>query len=341
MQKKILSLLAVVCLMGSMVSSEAAAQEDTETRRLAQTGMKFLSITVSPRAAAMASAMTAQEMGPTSVFYNPAGMARMSSTGAVSLARSQWVSDVQYSTGAVAFRPFNGSYGTIGAMVRSANYGEFFETIRADNEQGYRNVGSYSPSSLALGVGYARALTDRFSVGGNVKYVRQSLGASTMSVDNGDPVRQENTASTVAYDLGVLYRSGFRSVNFAVAIRNFSREVTYVEENFELPLTFRIGLSMDVLEFAQMGSDNHSLLMSVDAERPRDYSQQIKVGGEYSFNNVLFLRAGYVAPTDFQGVNVGGGINLSFAGIGFSADYAYTQYELIGDVNRVGIQFSF
>lgn len=289
----------------------------------------------------MADAMTAQQMGATSLFYNPAGMAGMSNLGAVSLARVQWISDVEYSTGAVAFRPYNGSYGTIGALVRSANYGDFLETIRADNEQGYRNIGSYSPNALALGLGYARVLTDRFSVGGNVKYVRQSLGASTMRVDGGDPIRQENRVSTMAYDFGVLYRSGFRSLNFAVVARNFSREVTYAEENFELPLTFRIGLSMDLFQFAKMNMENHALFVSVDAERPRDYYQQIKVGGEYAFNDMLFLRAGYVTPTDFRGLSLGGGLNLSFNGIGFSADYAYTQYELVGDVNRVGFQFSF
>ena len=32
------------------------------------------------------------------------------------------------------------------------------------------------PNAYAVGLGYARALSDKFSVGGNVKYVRQDLG---------------------------------------------------------------------------------------------------------------------------------------------------------------------
>src|SRR3712207_8583717 len=60
------------------------------------------------------------------------------------------------------------------------------------------------------------------------------------------------------------------------------------------------------------------------AENPRDYSEQIRLGGEYTFMNTLALRAGYVFPTDEEGFNLGFGdrkstrLNSSHANISYA-----------------------
>ena len=159
--------------------------------------------------------------------------------------------------------------------------------------------------------------------------------------DSGSPVKQDFSAGTIAVDFGTIYRTGFKSLNFAFSTRNFSREVTYAEESFELPLTFGIGVSMDMMDFTSYDSDGHSFILSIEGERPRDYNEQVKVGGEYLFMNTFSLRAGYVYPTDEQGINLGAGLQQEFNDLSFGFDYAYTNFGVFGAVNRFALQFGF
>ena len=335
--------VALILLTSAAAQDVLGQDRTTERKRLAQTGMKFLSVSVHARAAALADAMTAQEASSVAMFYNPAGMARMDRTFDVALGQTQWLAGTRYDMASAAFRPANGSYGVFGLSVVAVDYGKnFLGTIRADNEKGFIDLGGYAPSAMAVGLGYARALTDRFSVGANLKYARQSLGESTLGfTEGGDMIQEDFAKGTVAVDFGVLLRTGLRSLNFAVSARNFSRELTYAEENFELPLTFRMGVSADVLDFAGFESSTHTVMLALEAERPRDFSEQVRVGMEYAFMNMLALRAGYVYPTDEQGLNLGAGVQTDLGGIALGADYAYTQFGAFGSVNRLAIQFGF
>lgn len=333
------TILAVLLLVTALWASVVTAQ-DQPRDRLAQTGMKFLSVSVHPRAAAMADAVTAREASSVAMFYNPAGMALMAPGLDVALGRTEWLAGTSYNMASAAYRA--GVYGVFGFSVVSVDYGDYFlGTIRADNEKGYIDLGQFAPSALSAGLGYARSLSDRFAVGANVKYVRQSLGESTMSVGADGPERQAFSKATMAIDFGVLYQTGFRSLTFAFGARNFSSELTYAEENFELPLSFRMGVSVDAVDFTRLDPQVHALRIGLDAERPRDYAEQVKIGGEYEFMHTLALRAGYVFPTDEQGVNLGAGLKTHLDRVRLGIDYAYTQFGAFGNVNRLAVQFGF
>lgn len=352
--RRFVALVMLVSLCVAVQVPAVQAQEEgggggvdliEDRTKLAQTGMQFLSVSLDPRAAAMGSALTAaQRGGAVNMFYNPAGMRFMESGVDLRLGQNRWIGDIRYNYGGVAYRPAGGAYGTIGVSIRSVNYGDLLGTIRADNKQGFEDTGTFSPSALAVGLGYARTLTDRFSVGANVKYARQSLGPSIMRLESagdlGSAVTQDNTQGTVAVDFGVIYRTGFRSLNFAASIRNFSRELTYAEESFELPLTFRIGTSMDVMDVVAQGSEMHSLLLSVEAMHPRDNVEQVAVGGEYMFMETIALRAGYRGPRAEEGMSLGGGLRHSLGDLGFGFDYAYQAYGIFNNVHRLAINLN-
>jgi hypothetical protein len=92
----------------------------------------------------------------------------------------------------------------------------------------------------------------------------------------------------------------------------------------------------------------HSLLLSIDAQRPRDYSEMITLGTEYSFLRTFMVRAGYaflvegdIRGTDQQGISLGAGVRQSVGGVGFGADYAYTQFGVFSEVHRIALQLSF
>lgn len=337
----------LICLMliGGFLTPDVQAQDLVEDRtKVAQTGMQFLSVSLDPRAASMADAVTATSSGSISMFYNPAHMGYQQRSVDVSVGQNRWITDIMYNYGTASFRPSNGAYGTFGVSVLSVDYGEMLGTIRyGGNEKGYLDTGDIGMSAMSAGIGYARALSNQFSVGGNVKYVRQSLGTAVMDLNEGGTgagAEQDLQKGTAAFDFGILYRTGFRSLNFAVNIRNFAGELRYAQTSFELPLTFRIGLSVDMMDFTSANQDMHSFLLSVDASHPRAYTEQIKVGGEYKFMDLLSLRAGYIYPTDDQGLNLGVGLHQTFGDMRIGADYGYSQYTLLGNVHRIGVNLS-
>ena len=307
----------------------------------AQAGMKFLSVANSARVSGMGEAVTALEGKSVSMFFNPAGMARQSNLVDITLGQTQFIADINYMYGSASFAPFDGNYGVIGFSLTSVDYGELNRTIRKGAD-GYEDLGTFSPTAVSMGVGYAKALSDKFSVGGNVKYVRQSLGDHVTSLGANGGLKYENFETDVfAFDFGIIYKTGFESLNFGMSIRNFSEEIKYIEESFQLPLTFKIGFSMDVTDFIDVKKEDHSLLVAIDASHPRDYEEQLNIGLEYTLLNSISFRAGYITPTDEQGFNAGIGIKQSLMGLSFGFDYAYTDFGVFDNLHRFTVSFSY
>ncbi len=332
--------LLVLLVLAAGLVAPLKAQQD----KRAQTGMKFLSMSIDARAAALGSAVTAVDGTYASLFYNPAGLAAQQNWMTAGASQVQFIADINYNMAALNLAPWGGRYGVVGVSLMHVDYGSMQETIRDNTDQGYQDLGTFSPSAYSLGLGYARALTDRFSIGGHVKYVAQDLGNPVDERGDGDAlIRAEAREGQLAYDFGMMYRTGFRSLNFAVTARNFSPEVTFVEESFELPLELRIGVAMDLVDLTSLDQNMHSLLLAVDTNKPRDFTEQVSFGAEYGFMKTLYLRAGYSQPSDEQGVSLGVGVQQSLRGVGFGADYAYTDFgafNQFGKVHRLSLRLS-
>jgi len=312
--------------------------------KLAQTGLKFLSVGADARASALGDAITSIEGNSSAMFYNPAGMARLNGSVDATFNMTQWIADINYMHASAAFAPSDGQYGVFGVSIASVDYGEFNRTIRDGGEAGYLDIGTYSPTAMALGVGYAKALSDKFSVGGNVRYVYQDLSdGHIVGLTDVEGVYKEESfdINVFAFDFGVLYKTGFKSLNFGMSLRNFSQEIEYIEESFQLPLTFKIGLSMNLFDLTDLPSDEHSFNFSIDADHPRDFKEQVHIGGEYTFYNILSLRLGYTSPTDEQGINAGVGLKHGLAGINLGVDYAYLDFGVFENVHRFSINISY
>jgi len=335
MRQRTLSHILVVCLAVLLVAPSLFAQQLEDPDKRAQSGFKFLTVTTDAHAAGMGNAMTAQEMNSSAMFANPATMAWMPAQFSVGVGQTQWIADVTYNAGSAAYNTPVGVFGLMGVMVE---YGDFEETVRYNNEAGYLDLGTYSPKASVFGVGYSRGVTDRFAVGAVIKYATQDLGEATLSLDGETPEKKAYKKNVVVYDFGVVYHTGFESLTLAMVARNFSRELEYAEENFELPLSFRVGLSMNLVDLTSLNPNQHSLLLSIDTERPRDYYEQIKIGAEYTFMNMLAVRAGYVTPHDEAGLSAGFGIKDL---MGLSVDYAYSDFGIFGAVNRFSVKYQF
>ena len=341
----LLAALTMVLVPSSFAQVEEGF-DDVTTEKIAQTGMKFLTTSLDARSTALGGAVTADESmaNSTAMFYNPAGMARMNGTFHIGGSNVSFIEDITYNALSVAFQPQDGNYGVFGFTWMALDYGDIERTARADTDAGFVRLGTFSPTAMAVGLAYARSFTDRFSVGAHVKIATQDLGSQPESIDDGgSPVNRDFKESTVAVDFGVLYNTGFRSLTLGMSARNFSQEVTYVNESFELPLTFQIGLAMDLVDFTSMDPNVHSIQFAVDAQRPRDFQEHVKVGVEYSFMDILSLRGG-VAEAFVQdqerGISLGAGLNFNISEtMSATFDYSYTDFGVFDAVNRLSLSF--
>ena len=322
------------------------ADTEVETQKRAQTGMKFLSMSVNARASAIGSALTAEMEGSSiSMFYNPASMGFMPGKLHAAAGNLGFIADINYNQASIAFRPTGGNFGVVGVSFVNVDYGDFMGTKRANNEQGFEDTGAYSPTAMAVGLGYARSFSDRFAAGANIKLAFQDLGsdfATSQTFDSGEILTTEGYSNnTPAFDFGIVYATGFRSLIIGMSARNFAQELTYVRERFELPLTFQIGMQMNLLDFAGMlNPDTHTLNLHVDAQRPRDFSEHVRFGLEYSFSDIVYLRGGFeqASVSEEQGFSAGAGLRYSLSNLNVGVDYAYTDFGVFESLNRIAVQ---
>ena len=331
--KKLIILTVVLALGFSLYSAE--------NKKLAQTSFQFLGVVSDARAAAMAEAMTSLEIGSSALFFNPAGMANMTGFVDITASDNQWIADIRHNTFSLALSPANGEYGVVGFSVQTVDYGDFYGTrVNKGTELGYDDTGIFQLSAMAIGVGYAKRLTDRFSVGGQVRWVKQDLGESVIPVVTADLDTVEglsdNVLEPLAFDFGTQFKTGFKSLVFGMSVRNFSKEIKYVEEGFQLPLVFNLGISMDVMDFMESSPIEQSLIVSIDASHHRDHPEQIKIGLDYTLMHMLSLRGGYVSSNDEDGISFGVGVR--YFGVGL--DYAYTPFGVFDKVQRMSARFS-
>lgn len=337
MKRFIIKCLAAIIIIGLHISLSYSQQD-----KLAQTGFNFLSVSSDARAGAMGDAMNSISEYSGALSHNPATMADMPNLLNINASVNSFIADIKYLSMNAIISPYSGNYGVLGISFQSVDYGDVLGTMVWSNSDGYIDTGILDPKALAIGIGYAIKISDFFSVGGQVKYAYQSLGESTVPAGNGTTTKR-NVANTVAFDFGTNFKTGIKSLAFGMSVRNFSKEVTFEQEQFELPLLFTVGISANVLDFFEIPSSQQSFIVSCDATHPRSHPEQLKIGAEYQFMKLIALRGGYITGEDEDGITFGLGVTSSGLGISsanFAVDYAYTPYGVFDYVQRITISFS-
>lgn len=343
MKNNIVNIFVGILIFAFGVNSNSFAQDN---QKLAQTGFQFLSVGTDARSAALGEAFTTYDGTAIAMFHNPAGLSRLKSTTDVSISQMTWIADINYYSGAVALNL--DSYGVLGISFKYVDYGEFLWTqVDPNSEKGYTDIEGFGmPTSYMAGISYAKDLSDKFAVGGTIKYANQNLGSSYVPVksikleDGTDSTVvgiEEYNKGVIAFDFGTIYKTGFKSLAFGMSIRNFSSEQKYEKESFQLPLVFRIGISMDMLDFFDSINDVNKFNISIDAVHPRSFPEYLSIGGEYVFSDLLYLRLGYITSQSDYSYSLGAGI--THFGVSFS--YAYTPFDTFNDVNRFAVGFAF
>lgn len=319
-----------------VLASSGLAFSQVSLKKVGQSTMNFQLVSISPEASGMGEAYTAVGTGADAIFYNPAAMAEMNSTFSVSLDYTQWIADINYYAGAIAWNLKN--YGAVGLSLLSVDYGTIYGTS-INPLGGYidngpiSNVGAYS-----IGLTYAKYINTQFLVGGSVRYVGQNLGDNTF--DNG--VSMKNDASTLAFDLGVKYYTLWNGFRFGMSFRNFSTDVTRNVFAEQLPVAFTMGAAINLLDFFQKSEDKGTALtFAADFLHTENYSERFNLGLEYKFLGMLALRGGYQTNRDLQSWSAGVGVNTTIEGNAVQVNYSYSRMQIFSGVNRFSLIMSF
>lgn len=332
-------------ILGSVCAACVVYQGSAQTKLTAQSTAKFLNIGVGARAAGMGDSFINNGDDIAVVFWNPAGIARLTGTRAM-VDVNYWISDIKQVSFA-ASHDF-GDFGVIGASFVTMDYGDIYGTaidIVAANSGSFEYVetGQVKVSNYAIGLTYARAISTQFSVGGQARFVYIGLGSNDIIL-NERPETVDNTLKTFAVDLGTRFDTGFKDLTFSMSLRNFSREVRYphMSQGYYLPLVFTLGLSIDAWKVLGPESTEHSLVLSLNGIHPMDYSEKANIGAEYSFTNQLFLRAGYKINYSIEDVSLGVGVRTTIQdNIILHFDYAYSSMEYFSGVHRLTLSTAF
>lgn len=212
--------------------------------------------------------------------------------------------------------------------------------------------------AVSVGAGYARNITDRLALGFMGKFAQEGIDFANVDY--------------FAADIGATFETGVYGVRLSMAVTNIGAtsrfegpaihaqiednhrvfddrilgsdlNVRYATDPLELPTTFRFGIRAPLLGDATavlggVGSP-HSLDILTEINDGFDTAIESRWGLEYSFQDMVFLRAGKLfqnenrSPWDFtDGMAAGAGVQLPLWGKMFGVDYAYTSMGILENV---------
>lgn len=304
-------------------------------KTVATTGFTFLEIPATARYSALGEVgLTLSNAGAEALFTNPAMLAFSTGKHFALISFGNYLAQTQQE--AAGYAVDFGNFGFLGVSIYRLDEGTMVRTVNADPNNpggGYRVIGSFSASDVAIGLSYIRRLTDHFSFGGTIKYVQEGIA--------------EFKASNELLDFGMVYFTGFKSLRIAGSIQNLGVNArfngplesggTLTGDNFSMPVTFRLGAAMELL--GDYDSPTRFTLL-FEGLHPSDYSERINVGAEYWYLNIIALRGGYKFNYDEQGLTLGIGFNGVSLTVPGELDVSYTAYGRLGYVVRLSIQMS-
>ena len=312
--KKVL-IVAVLCAMAPQ-----AAEAAKSFPKVATIGGQFLKIGIGARATGMGSSFVAVADDASAVFWNPAGVSRLSGSIAT-VNHAVWPTDISLTQAAyifnVGFMP-----GMFAVQARSLYLSDMERTTvyHPDGDGTFFDAGD-----TAFGLTYSRSLTDKFSAGVTANFVHSGL--------------DDISDNVLAFDFGTLYDTGFRSLRIGMAIQNIGGEFVYIDPSrgAKVPTVFRVGASMTMLD-----SGNNSLLLAGEFSHPPDNDERMNVGGEYSFKDFFFLRAGYNINYDTENLAAGLGVKFpSSLSTETRFDYSYVDMSVLGGAHRFSLDIAF
>jgi hypothetical protein len=337
--------LKIILIIFLILSIPAYCQYVTNVSAVGTTAASFLEIEVGSRAIGMGGAFVAVADDASAIYWNPAGLSRLEKSE-LTFTHTEWLIDINFDfTGGILSL---GSNGIVGLSITALSMPDMeVRTVEEPEGTGER----FSVGSMALGLTYARNLTDRFSIGFNTKYIQEKIW--------------HMTATSFAVDFGTLFITHFKDMRLGMTISNFGTDMTLsgrdvlvyhdidpsimgnnelteaglITDKWPLPLIYRVGLAMDVIKF-----NKNRLTLAIDAVHPNNNTEYLSFGAEFVLNNLLFLRGGYSSlgkRASEEGLQFGAGFKGNIGMISLKVDYAFAEFGRLGNIQRVTLGMEF
>ncbi len=263
---------------------------------------EWMSSWTGARTVGMGGANVAWAQEPIGVLWNPAGLSRMSQYE-VQFETTRLYEDVSIHGFSVGVP--GRTLPSFGLSVLSLSSGEF-ERTNDLNE----SLGTFDEGNVAFLFSASKDLTSRFSIGTNLKIVRQTI--------------DEFGGSGFGMDLGVLWNVT-RAIRLGVAVQNIGGPGIKLRDTEEAwPTEYRGGVAVPIL-----GGRG---LISTEIHHVPGPGTTARSGTEYWVHPLMALRFGYEdAPT--------GGFSYRVAP-DMRFDYGVTTHDL-GVTHRLGISYRF
>ncbi|MFA6027234.1 MAG: PorV/PorQ family protein, partial [Ignavibacteriaceae bacterium] len=342
--EKVMKRLAIVLMIISLpISSYCGGFSKVGTA-----AAQFLKISAGARPMGMGETFVAVANDVSTLYWNPAGITNMDKIS-VGASHTQWFAEIFHNYAGMVI-PLSESDGLgISVQSLSTNEQEVTTVEKPDGAGIY-----YSVNNVAIGISYARKLTDLFSVGVTAKYIQEDLF--------------NESANTFALDIGTYLKTGFHNLVIAMCVSNFggnmqlegrdliqladinknisgeyNPDARLKTEPYSLPLNFRVGVSMDLFGGSDpfFSSGEHRWTVALDGNHPNDNVERVNFGSEYSWDETVFARVGYKFNYDVENWTFGGGVKLNLGGQAVSVDYALVDYKDLGKVSRISLELGF
>ena len=305
---------------------------NAQTRNGITIAMPFLLIVPDARAGGMGDIGVSTSADANSLFHNPSKITFASRQVMIGLNYSPWLRNLTNDI-------FIGSASYIRRNSDNAAWGvdfRYFSLGKIDlNEVGpggtIIDLGSINPNEFTLSGTYAMKLSESYSMGVSLRYIRSNLAFTGVSGNDINPINSFGVDVSGYYqseeeNYGTFngrYRLGFN-------IANIGPKVSYVpgEDDF-IPTNLKLGGGFDFIlddynviktsiEFTKLlvptpqpdGSDQDkswiSGIFSSFGDAPGGFSEELKeftyaVGAEYVYNNAFALRSGYFHESQEKG----------------------------------------
>jgi len=335
LQNKIMPLVLILALIAGVAF---AGDGD----RIGTTGGTQVQIPVGGRTLAMNGSDIAFAEGVDALYWNPAGLGRMDGrfNGLFSSAKN--IADISNNYFALAFNM--GSNGALAVSIKATNFGEI--PITTVDDMDGESGATYSPTFSVIGATYGRQLIDRVTVGFTTKLIYESVPRAS--------------ATSIAFDFGIQYDNlmDVKGLGLGLAIRNIGQDMQYngtglltsaIEEGESYDYYYYRTSSEDQLPASlEMGLTymaGKSLLLSAVYQNNNTERDYLRVGGEMSFSDVAFVRAGYAfqlkdvqnpeAGESVYGLTFGGGVKFKISDTNIIVDYVFRPAQNLGNENLI------
>jgi hypothetical protein len=333
----------------ALVSLKISAQTDTQQTGGITTATPFLLIVPDARAGGMGDMGVATTADAFSLFHNPAKIVFSDRQIKTGLTYSPWLRNLTDDI-------FIGSGSYINRFSENSAWGADFKyfslgQIDLTDDRGESN-GTINPNELVATGSYALKLSETFSMGVSLKYIRSNLAFNGTAGNTLQPI------NSFAVDVSGYYQSyeenygnfnGRYRIGFNIA--NIGPKVSYTpgQEDF-IPTNLKFGGGFDFIlddyniisttvEFTKLlvptpqldGSDEDQGwiqgMFSSFGDAPGGFSEELQeftyaLGGEYLYNNAFALRAGYFHESQDKGnrqyFTLGGGFKTNALNIDLS-----------------------